>query len=88
MQKILCMGITPENEARLLLKKIQYGELYEGMKVQEIYRKAWKGMREREKTIETLRKLENYGYIRIKKQTGLGGTSESILINPNFGGIV
>ena len=88
MHKILCMGQTPENRAHSLLKKIKYGELYDGMKVREIYRKAWKGMTSPEKTIDVLRLLEKHSYIRIKKQSGLGGTTESILINPNFGGAV
>jgi hypothetical protein len=88
MHKILCMGQTPESSALLLVKKIKYGELYDGMKIRELYRKSWKGMTTPEKTLETLHTLEKHGYIRIKKQAGLGGTSESILINPNFWGAV
>jgi hypothetical protein len=86
MHKILCMGQTPEKNSQLLLQKMKHGELYDGIKIREIHRHQWKGMREVAQVREALQTLERHGYIRIKKEAGLGGTTESILINPNFGG--
>jgi hypothetical protein len=88
MHKILCMGQTPEKNSQLLLQKMKHGYLYDGIKIREIHRHQWKGMREVDQVREALQSLEKHGYIRIKKETGLGGLTESILINPNFGGAI
>jgi hypothetical protein len=87
MHKILCMGQTIEGSAKLLLAKIQHEELYDGMKVREIYRKEWKGMGTIELTDSVLSILETHGIIKRTIRATGGRPSEVILINPAvFGG--
>ncbi|MBI2602339.1 MAG: DUF3987 domain-containing protein [Deltaproteobacteria bacterium] len=86
MDKILCVSTAPESGAKLLLEKIKSGEIYEKQSVREIYRKAWRGLREPERTTQALSVLQRHGYIRqVKHGTG-GQATELIYINPSLGG--
>ena len=82
------MGNTSGSSAENLIEKIKYGNCYNGQKTREIYRKAWKGMNSTELTDAALSVLEKHGIIRRNIEFTGGRPSESILINPNFGGAV
>lgn len=87
LKKILALWNTSESAAMTLLKKIQNGELVDRQTVREIYRKSWRGLNTPQKVGDALGILARHGYVRLKKESGLGGTSEVIFINPNLGGL-
>ena len=47
-------------------------------------RKNWKGLTSPEQTHQAIQLLEQHGYLKKIKESGVGGSSEVIFINPLF----
>ncbi len=68
--------------AQTLAHKIKKGWLKDRETVRDLRRKCWAGVRTSEQIESAISTLESLGWIRIEAQTGRGGTSEFIRINP------
>lgn len=86
IDKTLGLSISIESYAKVLLSCLQDGIIYSGMNIRELYRKKPKGIKTPKAVKDGIRTLEKHGYLKIIKEKGLGGQSETIFINPAFEG--
>ncbi len=73
---------NPMGPAILLAQKIKRGWLKDRQTIRELRRKVWSGLKDPEHIELALSTLRNLDWIRIEAQTGRGGTTEFIRINP------
>ena len=86
MAKVQEMGVTSVSVANQFLQKMKFGEIFEGQKIREIYRRQWRKLSTKDAVNEVIDLLEDHAYLRRRKVVSFGGTSEIIEINPAFEG--
>lgn len=72
--------------AHALAKRIEQGDLMDGMTVRDLYRRCWTSLRDKERVESGLSLLESHHWLRIldESKTGLGAPSQVIRLNPNL----
>lgn len=85
--KIYSDALRPQvTVAHALAKKIEGGDLTDGMTVRALYRKEWSQLRDSKKVRQGLSLLEELHWIRVVEEspTGKGAPSEVIKLNPSL----
>ena len=77
---------TPERRAQKLLEHLQAGDIRNGVKTREVWRKGWPGLNTADDLREALEILEANGWVRrVKiKSPGRGRSSEQLHLHPEL----
>lgn len=68
--------------AQALLRRIQRGDVAEGMTVRDIYRKQWATLATKEDVDDALHVLEGYGWVRVVEVPTDGRSSYALRLHP------
>lgn len=76
------VDIVTSDTARLILRRIQNGELRDGFTQRDITQKGWSGLRDAEEVKRGLSSLTEHGWLKAAKITTQGRPREIFRINP------
>ncbi len=84
-RKIYSPELQPDvTAAHRIAKKIQSGDIPDGLTVREIYRREWSGLSSAEKVYAGLEVLAQHNWLRIEHQETGGRRSDVLSIHPEF----